>query len=200
LISGKRRNDEEICLYSFLNYGHDIATTSFAIKFDIWETGMSINEVVSLANKHDIPIARENMYHGYKKFSPKLIDDNFYKASSLYYRTNVSGHQSIVYLRLTNDSKFIREIEVRLFGIKNREDFRQEMIKILSQKYGQHQVVQGFGFKAHQWKPDPTSQVLMRDSAAEVGIIYTDLKIKEAQEEERRQKDIGKIRKDEKKF
>jgi hypothetical protein len=175
-------------------------TTSSAIKFDIWETGMSINEVVNLAFKHDIPIAREGIIHGRKKFDPKLIEDNFYKASSLYYNTNISGHQTVVYLRLTNDSKFVREIEVRLFGIKNREDFRQEMIKILSQKYGQHQEVQGFGFKAHQWKPDPTSQVLMRDSAAEIVILYTDLKIKEAQEEERRQKDIGKIRKDEKKF
>ena len=177
-----------------------LPTTSLAIKFDIWETGMSINEVVSLAFKNDIPIAREGIIHGRKKFDPKLIDDQFYMASSLYYGTNISGNQSTVYLRLTNDSKFVREIEVRLFGVRNREDFKQEMIKVLSQKYGPHQEVREFAFKAHRWKPDPTSQVLMRDSGAEVVILYTDLKIKEAQEEERRQKDIGKIRKDEKKF
>jgi len=52
---------------------------------------MSINEVVSLAFKHDIPIAREGIYHTYKKSDPKLIDDKFYKASSLYYSTNISG-------------------------------------------------------------------------------------------------------------
>jgi hypothetical protein len=60
---------------------------SFAIKFDIWETGMSIDEVVSLAFKHDIPIARDGVIHGSKKFNRKLIDDNFYKASTLYYGT-----------------------------------------------------------------------------------------------------------------
>ncbi len=71
-------------------------TLSFGITFDIWETGMSINEVVGLARKHDIPIARENIYHGSKKFDPKLIDDAFYKASVLYYRTTISGRNSIV--------------------------------------------------------------------------------------------------------
>jgi hypothetical protein len=114
-----------------------IFPTAFsAIKFDIWETGMSINEVVSLAFKHDIPIARDGIIHGSKKFDPKLIDDNFYKASALYYRTNISGRNSIVYLRLTGDSKFVREIEVRLFGISDRELFTKEMVDILSKKYG----------------------------------------------------------------
>jgi hypothetical protein len=65
---------------------------------------MSINEVVSLAFKHDIPIARDGIIHGSKKFNPKLINDNFYKASTLYYRTNISGRNSTVYLRLTGDS------------------------------------------------------------------------------------------------
>jgi hypothetical protein len=34
---------------------------SSAIKFDIWETGMSINEVVSLAREHNISIARDGI-------------------------------------------------------------------------------------------------------------------------------------------
>lgn len=40
--------------------------TSLAIKFDIWETGMSINEVVSLARQYDIPIASDAILHGQK--------------------------------------------------------------------------------------------------------------------------------------
>jgi hypothetical protein len=34
--------------------------TSLAIRFDIWETGMSINEVVSLASQLEIAIASES--------------------------------------------------------------------------------------------------------------------------------------------
>jgi hypothetical protein len=97
---------------------------------------MSINKVVSFASKHDIPIARDGIIHGSKKFDQKLIDNNFYKAATLYYKTNISGRNSTVYLRLTGDSKFVREIEVRLFGITDRELFTKEMADVLSKKYG----------------------------------------------------------------
>ncbi len=38
-------------------------TLSFGITFDIWETGMSISEVVGVARNHDIPIARDGIIH-----------------------------------------------------------------------------------------------------------------------------------------
>jgi hypothetical protein len=127
-------------------------TLSFGITFDIWETGMSVNEVVALARQHDIPIARENIYHVSKRFDPKLIDDNFYKASVLYYRTTISGRNSIVYLRLTDDPKFIAEIDVKLFGITDGELFTKEMLGILNQKYGRYKErkTQGAGLPSLQ--------------------------------------------------
>ncbi len=173
---------------------------SLGITFDIWETGMSINEVVGLARQHDIPIARDGVIHAYKKFDGKLIDDNFYKASTLYYRTNLSGRDSIVYLRLTDDSKFVREIEVRLFGINNRELFTEEMIKILSQKYGSYKEVTETVFRFYQWRPDKHSQVRMRVFGPEASIIYTDLRIKEHFENQRREKERKSIKKDAEKF
>jgi mRNA degradation ribonuclease J1/J2 len=173
---------------------------SFGITFVIWETGMSINEVVSLARENDIPIGKDGLIHGYKKFDPKLIDGNFYKASTLYYRTNLSGRNSVVYLRLTDDPKFIREIEVRLFGITNRELFTEEMIKILSQKYGSYKEVRETAFRFYQWRPDKYSQVRMRVSSAEASIIYTDLRIKEHFENQRREKEKKSIKKDSDKF
>ncbi len=44
------------------------AAVSFAIQFDIWEVGMSIQEVVGLARKHNIPISGEGLIPGSKKF------------------------------------------------------------------------------------------------------------------------------------
>jgi hypothetical protein len=82
-----------------------------AVAFDFWETGMSINEVIRVAQEHDLPIARENVIHARTRFDPKLIDDKFYKASAVYYRTNLSGRNATIYLRFTDDPKFIREIE-----------------------------------------------------------------------------------------
>ena len=173
---------------------------SFGLTFDIWETGMGINEVVSLARQHDIPIARDGLIHGYKKFDPKLIDDHFYKASTLYYRTNLSGRDSIVYLRLTDDPKFVREIEVRLFGITNKELFTEEMLGILSQKYGPHKEVKEIVFKGYEWRPDKYSQILMRFFGYEASIRYTDLRIKEHFEDQGREKERKLIKKDSDKF
>jgi hypothetical protein len=173
---------------------------SFGITFDIWETGMSINEVVSLARQNDIPIARNGLIHGYKKFDPKLIDDNFYKASTLYYRTNLSGRNSIVYLRLTDDPKFVREIEVRLFGITDKKLFTEEMLGTLSQKYGPYKEVMETVFRFYQWRPDRNSQVRMRVSGAEASITYSDLRINESFENEKREKERKSIKKDSDKF
>jgi hypothetical protein len=175
-------------------------TFSFGITFDIWETGMSINEVVGLARQHDIPIARESVYHASKGFDPKLIDDKFYKASVLYYRTTISGRSSIVYLRLTDDPKFIAEIDVRLLGITDRELFIKEMLGILMQKYGRYKERKEPVFQVYEWRPDQFSQIWMKVFGPEASIIYTDLRIKELLENQRREKERKSIKKDAGKF
>src|SRR4030067_1652269 len=112
-----------------------VPTISLAVSFDYWETGMSINEVVRVAQEHDLPIARENVIHARTRFDPKLIDEKFYKASAAYYRTDLSGGSAPVYLRFTDAPKFIREIEVKLHRMTDRELFTKEMLNILSRKY-----------------------------------------------------------------
>lgn len=71
--------------------------SSSAVKFDMWETGMGINEIVSVARKYNIPIARTGIVHGYSKFDQKLLDDQFFKASVLEYRTKVGEYGSKVF-------------------------------------------------------------------------------------------------------
>jgi len=196
-LSGCMKN--LVLIFSAVALG-TIPSVSFAITFDIWETGMSINEVVGLAREHDIPIMREGIIAIRNKFDPKLIDDNFYKASTLYYRTNLSGRDSIVYLKLTDNPKFVHEIEVRLFGITDRELFAKEMLGILSKKYGSYKEVRETVFKGYKWSPDKYSQVLMRVTGAEASITYIDLRIKEHFEDQRREKEKKSIKKDSDKF
>jgi hypothetical protein len=173
---------------------------SQAVRFDIWETGMSIGEVVSLARQHDIPIASDGIVHGSKKFEPGLLNKEFYKASALYHRTIISGRNSTVYLRLTSDSKFVREIEVRLFGITDRELFTKEMADLLSKKYGPYEERWETVFRVYEWRPDKSSRIQMRAWGAEASITYTDLKIKEYLEKERIEKEKKSIKKDAEKF
>ena len=55
---------------------------SRAISVDIWETGMGINGVVTTAKEHDIPIARSGLIIGSKRFEPRTVNGDFYKAPS----------------------------------------------------------------------------------------------------------------------
>ena len=169
---------------------------SSAVSFDCWRTGMSINEVVRLAQEHDIPIAREGLIHARKGFDPKLIDDKFYKASAVYYRTSLSGRTTTIYLRFTDDPKFVREIEVRFHSIKDKELFTKEMLGILSKKYGSYKKLGGLFDKSYEWRPDRYSQILMRVLGGGASIFYTDLRIKKDFEEQRRQKEKESINKD----
>jgi hypothetical protein len=167
-----------------------------AVTFDCWETGMSINEVVRVAQEHDLPIARDGIIHLRKGFDPKLIDDKFFQASAVYYRTTLSGRNATVYLRFTDEPKFIREIEVRLHRITDRELFTKEMLGILSQKYGSHTELQEIFYKSYRWRPDPYTQILMRVGSGMATIFYTDLRINKDFEDRRRQQEKESIRKD----
>jgi hypothetical protein len=167
-----------------------------AVAFDFWETGMSINEVIRVAQEHDLPIARENVIHARKRFDPKLIDDNFYKTSAAYYRTNLSGRSATIYLRFTDDPKFVREIEVRLHRITDRELFTKEMLGILSKKYGSYRELKELFYKSYEWRPDAYSRVSMRVDSGGASIVYADLRINKDFEDRRRQKEKESIKRD----
>ena len=99
-----------------------------AARFDMWETGMDINEIVAMATQHDIAIASSGVIHARSKFDQKLLDERFFKAMILEYRTKVGAYSSKVSLKLSEKPKQLYEIEVGIYGIKYREDFLEEMI------------------------------------------------------------------------
>jgi hypothetical protein len=169
---------------------------SLAVTFDFWETGMSMNEVIRVAQEHDFPIARDGVIHLRKGFDPKLIDDKFFQASAVYYRTTLSGRNAAVYLRFTDEPKFIREIEVQLHRITDRELFTTEMLGILSKKYGSYRELKELFYKSYEWRPDAYSRVSMRVDSGGASIVYADLRINKDFEDRRRQKEKESIKRD----
>lgn len=49
---------------SFISFPRSL----IAARFDMWETGMDINEIVATARQHDIAIASSGVIHAYSKF------------------------------------------------------------------------------------------------------------------------------------
>lgn len=171
-----------------------------AVRFDMWETGMDINEIVSIARNHNIPISRTGIVHGYSKFDQKLLDDQFFKATVLEYRTRVGEYGSRVFLKLSDQPKQLYEIEVGIYGIRHRDEFLKEMLGVLRQKYGPYKERKEIVFTYFEWKPDERSQITLRMSSGEAWVFYTDPKMKEVVDTRRKEKEIDAIRKGGKKF
>jgi hypothetical protein len=171
-------------------------SAGWAVKYDMCETGISVNEVVSLARDHDIPVMRSGIVGIREHFDPKLVDDSFYKSSEVYYRTTIAGQPSTVYLRLTDNPKSLYEIEVRIFNIKNKIEFIQDMIKILQQKYGTYRERMETVSRYYEWKPDADSRIVLKGPGVEVSIVYTDIEMKRALDAQRRQEKQRSIHKD----
>jgi hypothetical protein len=186
-----------IMVFSVLMF---LAGTAAAARFDMWETGMDINEVVALARKHNIPITRSGVYHSYKGFEQKLVDDKFFKAPVLEYQTRIGELGSKIYLKLSDQPRQVYEIEVGIYGIKDREQFLEEMLGILKQKYGPYRERKEIVYHYLEWNPDKTSQITLRVSSGQASVFYTDPRMKQVVEAKKKEKEIDAIRKDGKKF
>jgi hypothetical protein len=171
-----------------------------AISVDIWETGMTINEVVSKAKEHNIPIARSGVVTMSRGFDPKLINDDFYKASSVDYGTKITERQATICLRFTDESRLVYEIETKVFAHRLMEGYTKELLKIMKDKYGSPQEKMDTVFKVYEWMPDKESMISMRPYGGTVTITYTDIGMKRALEDQRKQKDKDSVGKDAGKF
>ena len=171
-----------------------------AISVNIWETGMTINEVVSKAKEHNIPIARSGVVTMSRGFDPKLINDDFYKASSVDYGTKITERQATICLRFTDESRLVYEIETKVFAHRLMEGYTKELLKIMKDKYGSPQEKMDTVFKVYEWMPDKESMISMRPYGGTVTITYTDIGMKRALEDQRKQKDKDSVGKDAGKF
>lgn len=149
--------------------------SSWAISFDIWETGLSRQEVVSLARQYNIPLAKNRVQANAKAFDARLVageTDNFY------YYTNLLEHPAIVNMRLSpqrdNYGQFLYEIDIQF----SKRDLRPFLVKLLEDKYGPGSKKFDMIRKILVWRPEQDSDVTLITTPALLQLVYTDTKIK----------------------
>jgi hypothetical protein len=89
---------------------------------------------------------------------------------------------------------------VGIYGIKDREQFLEEMLGILKQKYGPYRERKEIVYHYFEWNPDKTSQITLRMSSGQASVFYTDPRMKQVIEAKKKVKEIDAIRKNGKKF
>ena len=87
-----------------------------------------------------------------------------------------------------------------IYGIKDREQFLEEMLGILKQKYGSYRERKEFVCHYFEWNLDNTSRITLRMSSGQASVFYTDPRMKQVVEAKKKEKEVDAIRKDGKKF
>ena len=111
-------------------------------QFDVWQSGMNIGEILTVARKHDIPLHRDGIISINKKFNSITSTKYAKTATQYYYKTKLLGKYAKVDLFLTPSSKRLHTLSINWHGMankNNRDGFEEEITETMSAKYGSPQ-------------------------------------------------------------
>ncbi len=152
---------------------------AWAISFGIWETGISRQDMTSVAKEHDLPLARDGLYHSNKSFNPRLLAG---EATCFYYNTTLLDHAARVRLYLSprkgNYGQFLYEIEILFSDVRKTRDLRPYLLKLLEDKYGPASIKPDMIRKIRVWHPEKDGEVKLIATTASLQLTYTDTRIK----------------------
>jgi hypothetical protein len=155
------------------------ALPAWAISFDIWETGISRQEMTSVAKEHDLPLARDGFFHRDKSFNPRLLAG---EATCFYYNTTLLDHAARVRLHLSPQKgkygQFLYEIEIMFSDVRKNRDLRPYLLKLLDDKYGPGSVKPDMIREIRVWHPEKDGEVQLTATPASLQLTYTDTRIK----------------------
>jgi len=159
-----------------------ISTPALAIKFDVWETGMSLAELVETAKANNIPITQAGTISMDSGFNQKFVNDGFWNASSVGYSTKLFGINSTVSMRMTPEQpRRLYEIEILMTGRMDKKKLYPELISTLIEKYGPPNKPKRGLKKIYQWTLNDTDQLILKLFSAPV-LTYTDITYQKANE------------------
>lgn len=166
-----------------------------AFKFDKWVSGMAVDEVMKVAETHDVPILKVGVVSGGKHFNPE-VRKYAKTATAFYYKDNLLGKWSTVTLSFSPVSKLLWSVSTNwsVSGKSDSSEFTKDVESLLSEKYGKPK---GRGkdlfYETTTWKISEISLVSMKVGAGSVNVTYVDKKIEAIKEnEERGLKEEGK--------
>lgn len=150
-----------------------------AISFDIWQTGLSRQEIISLAQRHNLPLARDGLIHSKKTYTSSLLSG---EATRYYYQITLLDQPARVRLYLSPSKsgygQFLYEIEVTFTAIAKNRDLLPYVQRMLEDKYGSARRENKIVLDHRIWRPESDSEVRLISGSGTLQIKYTDLKIK----------------------
>jgi len=106
--------------------------------FDFWKLGMPISEVMTVAERNDVPLHREGLISVNKQFNPKMCRPYMESHSRFEYRQTLLGYPARVTLVFTPKSRRLSSIQVHLFPNPSAPELSSNntVMAVMSEKYG----------------------------------------------------------------
>lgn len=134
----------------------------FSAQFDMWNTGMTLSEVVETARQHNVPIRRSGAFIQNTNFDKRFIDDKFWAAQEVGYITTLLGQGAKVVLKIHPERpRRVYEIGIHFVGKSSSKEFKSELLNMLTEKYGRPVSVLLSLRKAYRWEPAAGDEILL---------------------------------------
>ena len=155
-----------------------IPGTALSAQFDVWETGISLSQIVETARQHNIPLRQDGIIAQDNGFNQRFINDRFWKADKVGYTTTLMGVGAKVVLKIHSDwPRRLYEIEIRFVGKSSSQEFKTELLNMLTEKYGKPDETLINLHRAYHWAPSENDQILLTIYSYPI-LSYSDIKLK----------------------
>lgn len=146
-----------------------------AFTFDNWHSGMTLDEVLNLSEKKDIPIRRYGLVGTTEHFNPKTSRIYADKARTFYYKTRLVNEPAKVVLRFTEVSRLLYEVKVSWQGVNVKKDLPPAVEEMLQKKYESPTKSRKRFSKDKIWQLDRDNQLIMKNTGVVLQLRYIDL-------------------------
>ena len=163
--------------------------TLFAFTFDDWNSGMTLDEVLTISERKDIPLMRSGLLGRKEHFDPETSWVYADVARTFYYKTLLVDEPAKVELQFTEESRRLFEVRISWQGINIKKELPPTVEAMLNKKYGNATKRRKMFIKDEIWHLDKNNQLIMKKSGAALHLRYTDLKLEKADADEKRRRD-----------
>ena len=161
-------------------------TSSFAFKFDIWSSGLELQEAIEIAHENNIPLIKssQNVVMG-NRFNWKNLK-NYKNYREFKYNSSLFGKKAWVYLYFTQDTSRLYKVRIHWTAYSHdKDDFEGTIFALLDKKYGNKEIVMPSNIgeyvfkKMRRWLPDKNTEIMTECSTVGIVLMYRDKMIEQ---------------------
>jgi hypothetical protein len=162
-------------------------------RYDIWQSGISVQKAIDIAEANDLPLHRAGLISANKKFNPKMCRPYADTAIRFGYKEQLFGKIASISFDFTPVSKKLYSLEIKWLGsgVSKQSEFRQQVESILRKRYGKpFRISDHIVFKDYDWKINSNATVTLRPLGNAVLVTYRDTVLANLSEKEK----LGQVR------